>query len=120
MEHLNGYEGIAREDLNLYFIEVIEYKTQTACRILVTTKKYPELKSIKISYIKGGPLYRDKGEYYYLNRIRCHDGTIKPNIVEFMKDISFYKKSHFENHMIGFSNCYSPRRGVSVRDLEGV
>ena len=119
MKDLRGYEGIERNGLNLYFIEVIEYWKQTACRIFVTTKTYPELKSYN-PYIKGGPLYREKGEYYYLKRIRCHDGTMKPNVVEFMKDISIHKQWHFENHMISFSPCYSPRRGVEVRSLEGV
>ena len=119
MKELRRYEGIERNGLNLYFIEVIEYWKQTACRIFVTTKTYPELKSYN-PYKKGGPLYIAKGEYYYLKSIRCHDGTIKPNVVEFMKDISIHKQRHFENHMISFSYCNWPRRGVEVRFLRGV
>ena len=123
MNRLCGYEGIIRDkdDLKLYFIEVIEYWKQTACRIFVTTKEYPELKSYD-PYKKGGPLYIEKGKFYYLKSIRCHDGTMKPNVVEFMKSISNpnYKQWHFENHLISFSHCYSPRRGVKVRSLEGV
>ena len=121
MNQLYGYEGIIRgeDGLKLYFIEVIEYLKKTACRIFVTTKTYPELKSYN-PYKKGGPLYIAKGEYYYLKSIRCHDGTIKPNVVEFMKDISTHKQRHFENHMISFSYCNWPRRGVEVRFLRGV
>ena len=108
MNRLCGYKGIIRDkdDLKLYFIEVIEYWKQTACRIFVTTKEYPELKSYD-PYKKGGPLYIEKGKFY-------------SNVVEFMKSNKNYEKWHFENHLISFSHCYSPRRGVKVRSLEGV
>lgn len=46
MSTLGGYEGIRREGLNMYFIEVIEYMNSTACRILITHRNYPKLKKI--------------------------------------------------------------------------
>nr|XP_022319003.1 uncharacterized protein LOC111121842 isoform X2 [Crassostrea virginica] len=59
MRSLDGYEGIIRDGLNFYFIEVIEYMKSSACRILVSHKDYPSLKRYD-PYTIGGPLYIKK------------------------------------------------------------
>ena len=52
-------EGRIQEKWKFYFIEVIEYKSQTACRVLVTQIDYPQLRQFNPMEI-GSPLYFDE------------------------------------------------------------
>ena len=128
MKTLEGYEGLIRkgsscyEEMNLYFIEVLEYKTQSACRILVTTKTYPTLRKFD-PFTKGGPFYCDlqNNRFYHLKSIKRQNGEIIENLnaVEFMKEPTEYDfVDDYQNHVISFSDCISPRHGVNVVDLE--
>ena len=118
MRSLGGFEGIRRDGLKFYFIEVIEYLTTSACRILVTNKVYPSLKRYD-PYTIGGPLYIQETEegysYYYTSELKRHDGRVVTNVLEIMKeefDNAFLQKVSFLNHDISFFPCKSPRKDV--------
>ena len=118
MSSLDGYEGIRRSGLKFYFIEVIEYLTTSACRILVSNKVYPSLKRYD-PYTIGGPLYIQETEqgysYYYMSELKRHDGRVLTNVLEIMKeefDDAFFQKVSFLNHDISFFPCKSPRKDV--------
>ena len=126
MDTLIGFEGLFREScqtfgsLKCYFIEVIEYGKQTATRILVTTRTYPELREYDPLKI-GGPLYYDQRnkKFYHLTKIKDHNGKIKENgnTLEIMKDPGrpgWMEKSYYKNHSISFSHCDFPRDGVDA------
>ena len=121
MATLYGYEGIIRDDLKFYFIEIIEYLKTSACRILVSLKDYPSLKRYD-PYTIGGPLYiqetKQGRSLHYLHKIICHDGREFTNVLEIMKeqfDASGLQKASSENHFISFFPCKSPRN--NVKDL---
>ena len=112
MKTLFGYEGIIRENVNIYFIEVIEYKKQAACRFLVTTNIHPGLRKYDPSK-KGGPFYYDcrNGQYSYLTHIksrRYDDRRLLKNCVEFMKEQS-HTRLGYNNHFFSFTHCQSPK-----------
>ena len=113
MKNLAGYEGLNREGLNYYFIEVIEYQTQAACRILVTPYNYPHLRKYD-PYKIGGPFFsKEKQKNYFLKRIRNHEGKFIPNIVEFMKEPYYpFKDCWVRNHALTICGCIGPRKGV--------
>ena len=118
MATLYGYEGIIRDDLKFYFIEIIEYLKTSACRILVSLKDYPSLKRYD-PYTIGGPLYIQETEqgysYYYMSALKRHDGRVLTNVLEIMKeefDDAFLQKVSFLNHDISFFPCKSPRKDV--------
>ena len=116
MKNMFGYEGIIRsEGLKIYFIEVIEYWMQSACRFLVTTDTYPQLREYN-PRIPGGPLYYhyESREFYYLKTIKRHDGSIiaNRNVVEIMKE-PLAGDWYYRNHQISISDCINPRIGVN-------
>ena len=94
MKRLNGFEGIRRVGGNwkYYFVEVVDYKKSSACRILVTHESYPHLRPYDPTE-KGGPWYYDEktGKDYYLKDIKRWDGTrgSEGNSVEFMREESY-------------------------------
>ena len=111
-------EGRIREGLNFYFIEVIEYKTQTACRILITNQDYPQLKKINPLEI-GSPFYfdRESQKFYYLRRTKTHAGQIRhQNEVEFMMYSSAFNNHLNQNCVVSFAHCNFPRAGVKTLD----
>ena len=116
MKNMFGYEGIIRSagGLKIYFIEVIEYWKQSACRFLVTTDTYPQLREYN-PRIRGGPLYYDEEsrEFYYLKTLKRHDGRIiaNKNVVEIMKD---WYDWYYINHRISISDCINPRIDVNA------
>ena len=112
MKQLFGFAGIISDDLKIYFIEVIEYWKQSACRFLVTTDIYPQLREYDPT-IPGGPLFYDEinNEFYYLKTIKRHNSCINKNTVEIMKALND-PNSHYENHHICISDCIYPKRGV--------
>ena len=110
MKNMFGYEGIIRsEGLKIYFIEVIEHWKQSACRFLVTTDTYPQLREYN-PRIPGGPLYYhyESREFYYLKTIKRHDGSIiaNRNVVEILcwLQILFGKKPFFSIKYLGLIN----------------
>ena len=126
MKTLQGYEGLLRgtaagydpyNGLNYYFIEILEYSNQSACRILVTTETYPTLRKYD-PFTRGGPFYINydkelrKHRYYFLKSIKRKNGELfyDRNVVEFMKVPTMYD---YKNHVISFSHCEWPRKGVS-------
>ena len=94
MDELSGWEGIRRNkgDWKYYFVEVVDYITSSACRILVTRKIYPHLRPYNPTE-KGGPWYYDvqTGKDYRLKNIKRWDGTRgdNGNSVEFMREESY-------------------------------
>ena len=62
-------EGRIQEKWKFYFIEVIEYESQTACRVLVTQIDYPQLRQFNPMEI-GSPLYFDEESciFYHIKR----------------------------------------------------
>ena len=101
MRSLCGFEGTRRDGLKFYFIEVTEYLTTSACRILVSNKVYPSLKRYD-PYTIGGPLYIQETEegysYYYTSELKRHDGRVVTNVLEIMKeefDNAFLQKVSF-------------------------
>ena len=113
MKQLFGLGGIISDGLKIYFIEVIEYWKQSACRFLVTTEIFPQLREFDPT-IPGGPIYYNKtnDEFYYLKSIKRHNGCINKNTVEIMKDLNLHPILHYENHHISISDCIYPRKGV--------
>ena len=126
MKILFEYEGIIRDGVKIYFIEVIEYTKQAACRFLVTTKNYPELREYDPTK-KGGPLYYDSRnghQFYYLTHIkssRYEDRILLTNTVEIMKDQRqgyinprYIKRWCYENHFISFTHCQWPKNVSTI------
>ena len=115
MKTLLGPEGLIQDDLRFYFIEVIEYKKQTATRILVTKNEYNHLREYEPTII-GGPSYHDlnNNKFYYLDDIKCHDGLFKRdgNTLEIMNAIDH--SDSFTNYLLNFSHCTSPRNDVKT------
>ncbi|CAG2239096.1 unnamed protein product [Mytilus edulis] len=98
--------------------EVIDYLTQSACRILVTKFDHPEL-IVYDPEIVGGPWYynRTANKHYHLVKILNSNRKLVRNTVEFMRE----ETSSFEaystwvmNHQISYKSCSQPRAGVSV------
>ena len=113
--------------VNIYFIEVIEYYKQSACRFLVTSKFYPNLKSYNPE-LPYGPFYRDEksGDVYYLKHIKRINpnvkGVLKRNVLEVMKDIgdnSGVVSWHYKNHYINVSSCRNPHYELKEEIIEG-
>lgn len=115
MSTLGGYEGIRREGLNMYFIEVIEYMNSTACRILITHRNYPKLKKYD-PYTIGGPLYIDGNRFYSTNRLKRQGGLVVNNVLEIMQEewvYNFIQEIRIKNHCVSFFYCQEARKGVS-------
>jgi hypothetical protein len=116
MKTLEGYEGIRRwEGLNIYFIEVIEYITSTACRILVTHKEYPTLKKYDPHTI-GGPIYIEGDCFYCTNKLKRHDGQVVKNVLEIMQEEwvnNSIQEIRMKNHCVSFFYCQEARKGAS-------
>ncbi|VDI73316.1 Hypothetical predicted protein [Mytilus galloprovincialis] len=125
MALLDGQGGLVvtsgmTDEFRYYFIEVIDYQWQSACRILVTKFDHPELR-VYDPEIVGGPWYynRTENKHYHLVKIPNSDRKIVRNTVEFMRE----ETSSFEaystwvmNHQISYKSCSQPRAGVSVDD----
>lgn len=123
MTSLEGPGGLVNTSVNAvefryYFIEVIDYLTQSACRILVTKFDHPEL-IVYDPEIVGGPWYynRTANKHYHLVKILNSNRKLVRNTVEFMRE----ETSSFEaystwvmNHQISYKSCSQPRAGVSV------
>ena len=120
MKTLFGYEGILRDGLKIYFIEVIEYKTQAACRFLVTTRDYPELRRYNPTAENGGPFFYNNRtrEFYFLTKIKSRrNGRVLKNTVEIMKDRTSDRNIQRwcdDNHFISFTHCQWPKPFVST------
>ncbi|XP_061195512.1 uncharacterized protein LOC133203743 [Saccostrea echinata] len=122
MNSLYGYEGLIRKGLNLYFIEVIEYLTSSASRILVSHRDYPELRKFD-PYKLGGPLYiketRSGHRFYYTSSLKRRDGQIVKNVLEIMQE-EFNKSGYLKigelrlnNHFVSFCYCKEAKKDVS-------
>ncbi|XP_062566441.1 uncharacterized protein LOC134228764 [Saccostrea cucullata] len=122
MNSLFGYEGLIRKGLNLYFIEVIEYLTSSASRILVSHRDYPTLRKFD-PYKLGGPLYiketRSGHKFYYTSSLKRCDGQIVKNVLEIMQE-EFNRSGYFKidelrlnNHFVSFCYCKEAKKDVS-------
>lgn len=94
----HGASAAAGDAWNWYWLEVIDYaKSQSASRILVTTKLYPELASIKFDpYVRGGPVYAERDEivfshkFYALKRTAQYNGRYTmQHTVEFLHEADY-------------------------------
>ena len=80
---------------NWYWIEVIDYRTQSAARILVTPTPYEELESYRFDPFKrGGPVYCEganyEQKYWALRRTARFSGQGTFELtVEFLRESSY-------------------------------
>ncbi|XP_045158396.2 uncharacterized protein LOC123524340 [Mercenaria mercenaria] len=119
MKTLRGLEGIIREpdDFNFYFVEILDFLKESACRILITKKEYPALSKYD-PYKKWGPWYiNENGKHFHLTEIQNASGKYVPNSLEFMREEEeSFRSMWLANHDISYKPCLlkNLRKGVSI------
>lgn len=110
--------------LRTYFIEVVDYRTQSASRLLLTSKTYEHLREFD-PQIKGGPWFVDenkKNKYLTLAR-RCRAAEWNGHTLELMLELtdseakevfamaSVEAADHSEANDEGYMKCRKHRSG---------
>ncbi|CAL4070117.1 unnamed protein product [Meganyctiphanes norvegica] len=126
---INRFLNAFGDYLNLYYVETVDYKTNSLSRILITHMKYNHLRHYNPRN-HGGPWYIDEDEdHFHLKNARRFDGNDCSRFghaLEFMIEIEEDKleilfnlcKIHAVNHsdaMSGYRKCRKYRTGSHWR-----